>query len=105
MMFWLCSLSQLKKKATLNKYVKTIGLPKKDKKIKAKIKCDVAGWGLTGDKKRTMSDVLRETREKMQFSFECKNIWKTYFNSQQMLCTTFTKKEGGICQVIKQTNK
>ncbi|XP_044221222.1 mast cell protease 4-like [Thunnus albacares] len=91
-------LLKLKKNATLNKNVKTIKLPKKDGKIPANIKCNVAGWGLTGDKKRTMSDVLRETREKMQFSFECKNKWKTYFNSQQMLCTTFTKKEGGICQ-------
>ncbi|XP_044221223.1 mast cell protease 4-like [Thunnus albacares] len=90
-------LLKLKKKATLNKYVKTIGLPKKDKKIKANIKCDVAGWGLTGDE-RHPSNVLRETTEKMQFSFECKNIWETNFNSERMLCTKFTKKEGGVCQ-------
>ncbi|XP_044221225.1 granzyme B-like [Thunnus albacares] len=91
-------LLKLKKKATLNKYVKTIGLPKKDGKIPANIKCAVAGWGLTGDKKRTMSDVLRETKEEIQDSDECENIWKTHFKSERMLCTTFTKRDGGVCQ-------
>ncbi|XP_042282846.1 mast cell protease 4-like [Thunnus maccoyii] len=90
-------LLKLKKKATLNKYVKTIGLPKKDGKIPANIKCNVAGWGKTGPKKPT-SNVLRETTEKMQFSTECRNKWGESFNIKQMLCTKFTKKKGGICQ-------
>ncbi|XP_042282599.1 granzyme B-like [Thunnus maccoyii] len=90
-------LLKLKKKATLNKYVKTIGLPKKDGKIPANIKCAVAGWGKTGHNRPT-SNVLRETKEEIQDSDKCKNIWREYFNPGHMLCTTFTKKEGGICQ-------
>ncbi|XP_062287299.1 granzyme B-like [Scomber scombrus] len=90
-------LLELEKNATLNKYVKPIGLPKKDGKIPANIQCAVAGWGLTGDT-RHRSPVLREATEMMQSSFECKNIWGEYFNADHMICTTFTKKKGGICQ-------
>ncbi|XP_053184713.1 mast cell protease 4-like [Scomber japonicus] len=90
-------LLELKKNATLNKYVKPIGLPKKDGKIPANIKCAVAGWGLTGDT-RQRSPVLREATEKLQFSFECKHIWGEYFNADHMICTAFTKKKGGVCQ-------
>ncbi|XP_053185104.1 granzyme B-like [Scomber japonicus] len=90
-------LLKLKKNARLDKYVKPIGLPKKDKKILANITCEVAGWGLTGDN-RVVSDVLREATEKMQFSFECKYIWGEYFKSEHMICTAFTKKKGGVCQ-------
>ncbi|XP_037644834.1 granzyme B-like [Sebastes umbrosus] len=90
-------LLELKKNATLNRYVKVIGLPKKDGKIPANIKCAVAGWGRTGSNKPA-STVLREATEKMQFSFECKNIWGEYFNPAHMLCTKFNKKNGGVCQ-------
>ncbi|XP_067459291.1 granzyme B-like [Thunnus thynnus] len=90
-------LLKLKKKATLNKYVKTIGLPKKDEEIQANIECDVAGWGKTGRKDKP-SKVLKETTEKIQDSAKCKNIWDTYFDRKQMICTTFTKKKRGICQ-------
>ncbi|XP_053185103.1 granzyme B-like [Scomber japonicus] len=87
-------LLELKKNATLNKYVKPIGLPKKGGKIPANIECAVAGWGLTGDK--SQSPVLREAKEKMQSSSKCKNKWGEYFNVDHMICTTFPK--GGICQ-------
>ncbi|KAM9347586.1 granzyme B-like [Symphorus nematophorus] len=90
-------LLKLKEKARLNKYVKTIGLPKKNGKIPANVNCAVAGWGKTGVNEPA-SDVLKETTEKMQFTFECKNIWQNYFNSDHMLCTKFNKKKGGICQ-------
>ncbi|XP_026232154.1 granzyme B-like [Anabas testudineus] len=90
-------LLKLKNNATLNKYVKPIELPKKDGKIPANIRCTVAGWGRTGAKKPT-SNKLRETTEKMQFSFECKSIWAQYFNSDHMICTRFKKKTGGVCQ-------
>ena len=89
----------MKKKAKLNKYVKPIGLPKKNGKIPANINCVVAGWGRTGVNEPG-SDVLRVTTEKMQFTFECKNKWQMHFNSERVLCTKFTKKKGGICQVI-----
>ncbi|CAK6966346.1 mast cell protease 1A-like [Scomber scombrus] len=90
-------LLKLKKNATLNKYVKTIGLPKKDEKIPDNTKCDVAGWGETG-KKRFKSPVLRVATEKMQSSNECQKIWGQPFNIKQMICTAFTKKKGGVCQ-------
>ncbi|KAL3970191.1 acyl-coenzyme A thioesterase 7 [Sarotherodon galilaeus] len=90
-------LLKLEKNATLNKYVKTTGLPKKNGKIPANIKCYVAGWGRTG-KNMPASNVLKEATEKMQFSNECKSIWQAYFNSNQMICTKFTKKDGGVCQ-------
>ncbi|XP_029967872.1 granzyme-like protein 1 isoform X1 [Salarias fasciatus] len=90
-------LLQLKEKAKLNKYVKTIGIPNKNGKTPANINCAVAGWGRTGDK-MPPSDVLRETTEKIQFSFECKNIFQTNFNSEHMMCTKFDRKKGGVCQ-------
>ncbi|XP_028992337.1 granzyme B-like [Betta splendens] len=90
-------LLKLKQHAKLNKYVKPIELPKKDGKIPANIKCTVAGWGQTGANKPP-SNVLRETTEKLQFSMECKNIWKQYFNSDHMICTKFKKTTGGVCQ-------
>ncbi|XP_028446272.1 LOW QUALITY PROTEIN: mast cell protease 4-like [Perca flavescens] len=90
-------LLELKNNATLNKYVKTIGLSKKDGKIPANINCVVAGWGRTGVNKPD-SKVLRETTEKMQFSAECKNKWQEYFYADRMICTRFDKKKGGVCQ-------
>ncbi|XP_051260542.1 granzyme B [Dicentrarchus labrax] len=90
-------LLKLKNKAKLNKYVKTIRLPKKDGKIPANINCTVAGWGKTGVNKPS-SDVLKEAIEKMQFNFECKKICPDYFVTDRMICTKFTKKNGGICQ-------
>lgn len=95
-----CFSLQLKTNAKLDKYVKTIGLPKKDGKTPANVKCAVAGWGRTGPKK-PISNVLRETTEMIQFSSECKNIWRENFNSLHMICTKFDKKKGGICEVLK----
>lgn len=90
---------QLQKKAKLNKYVKLIGLPKKDPKSPALVNCLVAGWGITAGNKLEPSPVLKETTEKLQFNNECKHIWKSHFNSQHMICTKFNKNKGGICQV------
>ncbi|XP_053184710.1 granzyme B-like [Scomber japonicus] len=94
-------LLKLKKKATLNKFVKTIGLPTKDEKIPAKIKCEVAGWGRTATANKDPSHVLKENKEEIQFSPECINKMEKEilnFKPNRMLCTTFTKKKGGICQ-------
>ncbi|XP_049905346.1 mast cell protease 4-like [Epinephelus moara] len=90
-------LLELQKKAKLDRYVKVIQLPKKDGKIPANINCTVAGWGQTGAKKPP-SKVLKETTEKMQFSFECKSKWQQYFNVDHMICTKFRNKTGGVCQ-------
>ncbi|XP_053295610.1 granzyme B(G,H)-like [Pleuronectes platessa] len=90
-------LLKLKNKAKLNKYVKPIGLPKKNGKTPANVACVVAGWGYVAAK-GPASHVLRETKEKIQFPAECKQIWKGSFNSNHMICTKFDKKKGGICQ-------
>uniref|UniRef100_A0A3B3Y3T1 Peptidase S1 domain-containing protein n=1 Tax=Poecilia mexicana TaxID=48701 RepID=A0A3B3Y3T1_9TELE len=71
--------------------------PSQNEDIPANTNCEVAGWGQTGPTK-PISDVLMETTESIQFSFECKRIWETYFNSTHMICTKFNKKTGGICQ-------
>ncbi|XP_061548510.1 granzyme B-like isoform X2 [Phycodurus eques] len=91
-------LLQLKRKAKLNTYVKVIGLPKKDEKIPANTRCTVAGWGQTvgGCKEAPSSDLLKETTEKIQFNFECKNIWQHYFQSDHMTCAR-PEKKGGVC--------
>lgn len=92
-------LLKLKKKASLKpKLVGLLGLPKKDLKVPALVNCLVVGWGITGADD-IASDVLKETTEKLQFNFECKNKWQQYYNSQHMLCTTFDSNTGGICQV------
>ncbi|XP_056145010.1 mast cell protease 1A-like isoform X2 [Lampris incognitus] len=91
-------LLKLKTPAKLNKYVKTIDLPKKNGKIPANINCTVAGWGRTvGKAHMPASDVLKEAKVKIQFNFECKNKWGISFLSDQMICTRTDKKEG-ICQ-------
>ncbi|XP_060944046.1 granzyme B-like [Limanda limanda] len=90
-------LLKLKNKAKLNKYVKPIGLPKKQKNPPPNEACVVAGWGRTAVN-GPASHVLRETKEKIQFPKECKNIWKGVFNPSHMICTKFDKKKGGICQ-------
>lgn len=92
---------QLERNAKVNNNVATIDLATKNEDIPANTNCEVAGWGSTGPEKPS-SDVLMETTESIQFSFECKHIWKMYFNSTHMICTKFNKKTGGICQVIKE---
>ncbi|KAL6100598.1 uncharacterized protein ACO6RY_07703 [Pungitius sinensis] len=89
-------LLELKNNATLTRSVKTIKLPKKSGNVPANIKCVVAGWGQTTT--RASSNVLKDAMEVMQFSFECKNKWEKYFNPENMICTKFDKKNGGVCQ-------
>ncbi|KAF6356956.1 granzyme A [Rhinolophus ferrumequinum] len=53
-------LLQLVKKATINKNVAILPLPKKGHDVKPNTQCQVAGWGLTKNAKSTGSDILRE---------------------------------------------
>ncbi|KAJ8352517.1 hypothetical protein SKAU_G00239930 [Synaphobranchus kaupii] len=88
-------LLKLKSKAKLTKYVKVIGLPRKDGNIPANIKCSVAGWG----KKRPDGhavDVLQEITQTIEWKSECRYFWQQYFLSEQMICTRREKK--GFCQ-------
>ncbi|RVE57725.1 hypothetical protein OJAV_G00202120 [Oryzias javanicus] len=90
-------LVKLETKAKLNKYVKAIGLSKKNGDIRANVRCAVAGWGRTAVDGRT-SDVLKEATEVTQFKAECESVWKEHFSSENMICTKFSKKTGGVCQ-------
>ncbi|XP_030614646.1 granzyme B-like [Archocentrus centrarchus] len=91
-------LLKLKKKATLKrKIVETIGLPKKNEKTPANMECAVAGWGRT-TANGSISNVLKEATENIESTPKCKEIWQQYFNSDNMICTNFTKKSGGVCQ-------
>ncbi|CAL8320441.1 unnamed protein product [Merluccius merluccius] len=89
-------LLKLNTNAILNRNVKTIGLPKKDGKIPANIKCFVAGWGML-DPNTHGPDVLMETTVKIQFPHECKSLWGNSFNTSHMICTHSSGKKGGIC--------
>ncbi|XP_071212412.1 uncharacterized protein [Salvelinus alpinus] len=87
-------LLKLHTNATLNKYVKVIGLPDKDKRIPARTKCSVAGWGKTKpDITSGAADVLMEVEVTMQFNFECVNKLKDSFISSQMICTEDGQKD------------
>lgn len=89
---------QLKKRAKLDKYVKTIALPDENEPLPALVECTVAGWGQTKPNKGNSSDVLKEAIEWIQFKEECSAKWKDYFTSHQMICTKFNKKGGSMCQ-------
>ncbi|XP_036065557.1 granzyme G [Oryzias melastigma] len=93
-------LMKLEPKAKLNQYVKGMELSSRDENVPPYTRCTVAGWGRTGVKKPS-SAVLKETTEMIQKESECKRIWQQYFNSKQMICTKFSKKQGGICQVMQ----
>ncbi|KAI4879231.1 hypothetical protein NFI96_012112 [Prochilodus magdalenae] len=89
-------LLKLKTKAVINKFVKTIALPKENKKIIANQECSIAGWGMKSPNS-SASDVLQEVTLKVQFDFECRNIWQKYFDVQHMICTVSDGKRA-FCQ-------
>ncbi|KAK3569101.1 hypothetical protein QTP86_022128 [Hemibagrus guttatus] len=89
-------LLKLKSKAKLNKDVQIIHLPKKNEKLPANQICSIAGWGKTSQNSAA-SSVLREVTLKVQFNFECKNIWKDRFYTDSMICTA-NDGEKGFCQ-------
>ncbi|XP_037095272.1 granzyme B-like isoform X6 [Syngnathus acus] len=88
-------LLKLQRNAQLNTYVKVLELPKNKENLPAKTKCTVAGWGQTasGSKTGPMSDVLKETTEKIESNSTCKHIWKDYF---QKICTKHGQN-GSFC--------
>nr|XP_046219895.1 granzyme B-like [Oncorhynchus gorbuscha] len=90
-------LLQLKTKAKLNRYVKVIGLPKKDGSTPASPKCSVAGWGKTTWNNNQGSGVLMEVAVAVEDGSECKKVWQKYFDKKQMMCTRTTGGKG-FCQ-------
>ncbi|XP_072542450.1 granzyme B-like [Salminus brasiliensis] len=89
-------LLKLKNNASLNKFTRVLELPQKNKKLPANQMCSIAGWGLTASN-GSLSDVLQEVNLKLQFDFECKNMWKNFFDSEQMICTASDGKRA-FCQ-------
>ncbi|XP_045695880.1 granzyme A-like [Phyllostomus hastatus] len=53
-------LLQLKKKATINKNVAILNLPKRGSDVKPGTSCQVAGWGLVNNRRQVLADGLRE---------------------------------------------
>ncbi|XP_067414579.1 duodenase-1-like [Emydura macquarii macquarii] len=53
-------LLQLKRKAKLTSWVKTIPLPHANRRVKPGVKCSIAGWGWTNAQSEETSDKLRE---------------------------------------------
>ncbi|XP_066497382.1 granzyme B(G,H)-like isoform X2 [Hoplias malabaricus] len=90
-------LLKLKTKAKITKAVNLIALPEENDNIPANQKCSIAGWGMTVPDKHRASNVLKEVTLKLQFSFECKNIWKDYFDSKRMICSVSDGKRA-FCQ-------
>lgn len=92
---------QLKTKAVRNDFVDVIALPKKNKKIPARVECSIAGWGMKKPGEgASAGNVLQEVSLKLQFSFECKKKWGDYFNSEKMICSISDGKKA-FCQVLK----
>lgn len=94
----LINLFQLKSKAKLNKFVQIKTLPKKNENVPANQKCSIAGWGRT-HQDSAASNVLQEVTLKVQFNFECRNIWKDRFSTDSMICTVSDGKKA-FCQVL-----
>lgn len=96
-------LLQLEKPAKLNKFVTVIPLPKIEETIAAKTMCNVAGWGVTDQRKKLPSDVLREANLTVIDNDVCKKIyWKSKKPqpiTKSMICAgPLKKKKDDTCQ-------
>ncbi|KAG5282908.1 hypothetical protein AALO_G00036060 [Alosa alosa] len=89
-------LLKLKTKATLNKFVKVLELPKTYGKIRAGEQCEVAGWGkrVLG---REAESVLYEAEVMLDKTANCEAKWQQYYNQDQMTCSV-PDGRGGFCQ-------
>ncbi|XP_067391835.1 mast cell protease 1A-like [Emydura macquarii macquarii] len=83
-------LLQLKRKAELTQWVKTIPLPRADKKLKPRTKCSVAGWGWTSAKRNKTSDTLQEVDVVVMRDDACSY---SDYNSYTMLCAGVSSKD------------
>ncbi|XP_039550714.1 granzyme B-like [Pimephales promelas] len=80
------------------KGVKTIKFPSKDKPLKPKSKCQVAGWGKT-EKDNVVTDLLVTDVLTINFTI-CKTMWeKLQVNlPENILCAGGSKTKSGACQ-------
>ncbi|KAF4097695.1 hypothetical protein G5714_021703 [Onychostoma macrolepis] len=87
-------LLQLNRKVDKSKVVNWISIPKKDKEIKAKVKCSVAGWGKKNNSS-TPSAKLMEVDVTIIDKKECLKYWRKDYSVSRMVCAG---GRGGFCQ-------
>uniref|UniRef100_A0A8C8RZQ5 Peptidase S1 domain-containing protein n=1 Tax=Pelusios castaneus TaxID=367368 RepID=A0A8C8RZQ5_9SAUR len=78
-------LLKLLHRAKLNKWVKTIILPRDREGVEVGDECSVAGWGQTSTNNRLGSDTLQEVDMKVVPDAECQELTERY-KSSTMLC-------------------
>lgn len=90
---------QLSKKLKNGKGVKTIKIPSKDKPLKTKTKCKVAGWGKT-EQENMVNDLLA-TDVLIINSTICQTMWKKVRQKlpNNVLCAGGFETKSGACQV------
>uniref|UniRef100_A0A8C0GVA2 Peptidase S1 domain-containing protein n=1 Tax=Chelonoidis abingdonii TaxID=106734 RepID=A0A8C0GVA2_CHEAB len=90
-------LLQLAKTVKLNKWVKTIPLPRTNKRVKPGTKCSVAGWGRTSRQSKSAPTItLQEVNLKVLKDDVClKNPDVTYYDydASTMMCVGDLKKD------------
>ncbi|XP_052394508.1 granzyme B [Carassius gibelio] len=87
-------LLQLHEKVKKSKNINWISIPKKNKDIKTKDKCSVAGWGKKTTK-GAASTKLMEVDVTIINAKECKKYWDKDFSISRMVCAG---GHGGFCQ-------
>jgi len=82
--------------------VKTIKIPSKDKPLKPKSKCQVAGWGKT-EKHNVVNDLLVTDVLTINFTI-CKTMWEKLEVKLpgNILCAGGFETKSGACQVRLQ---
>ncbi|XP_012589441.1 PREDICTED: mast cell protease 3-like [Condylura cristata] len=78
-------LLQLHRKATLNPYVQTIRLPRKNHSVMPGKVCTVAGWGRLGVNAQT-ADKLQEVDLEVQNKDACLHLYILPFNNTLQIC-------------------
>ncbi|XP_039354023.1 mast cell protease 1A-like [Mauremys reevesii] len=82
-------LLELAEKATLNRWVDTIALPRTNERVEAGAMCSVAGWGCTRRGSKSISAKLREVDVVVMPDDTClknPNVQYHIYNSSIMMC-------------------
>ncbi|KAJ8374545.1 hypothetical protein SKAU_G00051250 [Synaphobranchus kaupii] len=90
-------LLQLKSAVKKTKEVQWIPLPKKDKDVKAKTLCSVAGWGATKTN-GSASPRLLEVNVSVVDRSVCRKMWKKKPITPRMMCAGGNSDDRGFCQ-------
>ncbi|KAG9266879.1 mast cell protease 4-like [Astyanax mexicanus] len=85
-------LLQLNKTAKKSQRISWIPIPTKDKDIKAKQACSVAGWGRQ-ETNGSVSKRLMEVDVRVMDNKLCQKYWRTVYSALRMVCA-----ERGFCQ-------